>query len=32
MTIIDSQVHAYEAKHSEATLAQRVELARSRYS
>ena len=25
MTIIDSQVHAYKGKHSEATLAQRAE-------
>jgi hypothetical protein len=31
MTIIDSQVHAYEGEHYEATLAQWAELARSRH-
>ena len=31
MVIIDSQVHAYEANTSEAALAQRAELARSRH-
>ena len=31
MTIIDSQVHAYEANTREAALAQRAELARSRH-
>ena len=31
MTIIDSQVHAYEAKIAKATVAQLTELARPRH-
>ena len=31
MTIIDSQVHAYEANTSKLTLAQRAELAAARH-